>query len=80
MRHFLSTEKFMHLPEFGFSGRTSTDTTRMPKPRLVAATSVADKAKESLAKGTLWQHRHYCPTAVATRRASQGVPSECDRA
>ena len=37
MRHFRSTQRFMHLPDFGFSGRTFTNTSRMPKPRLVAA-------------------------------------------
>jgi len=41
VRHFLSTERFMHLPSFGFSGRTFMNTSRMPKPRLVAVTSDA---------------------------------------
>jgi MFS family permease len=41
MRHFLSTQKFMHLPGFGFSGRTFMDTSRMPKPRLAAVASEA---------------------------------------
>ena len=41
VRHFRSTQRFMHLPGFGFSGRTFTNTSRMPKPRLVAATSGA---------------------------------------
>jgi MFS family permease len=41
VRHFLSTQKFIHLPGFGFSGRTFTNTSRMPKPRLVAVTSDA---------------------------------------
>ena len=41
VRHFRSTQKFMQLPGFGFSGRTFTNTSRMPKPRLVAATSGA---------------------------------------
>jgi MFS family permease len=41
MRHFLSTERYMHLPDFGFSGRTFTNTSRMPKPRMVAVTSDA---------------------------------------
>ena len=41
IRHFRSTQKFMQLPGFGFSGRTFTNTSRMPKPRLVAATSGA---------------------------------------
>ncbi|HEY5812032.1 MAG TPA: MFS transporter, partial [Terrimicrobiaceae bacterium] len=41
VRHFLSTERSMHLPDFGFSGRTFMNTSRMPKPksRLVAVTS-----------------------------------------
>ena len=41
VRHFRSTEKFLHLPDFGFSGRTFTNTSRMPKPRLVPTTSPA---------------------------------------
>ena len=41
VRHFRSTQKFMQLPGFGFSGRTFTNTSRMPKPRLVSATSGA---------------------------------------
>ena len=41
VRHFRSTQRFMHLPGFGFSGRTFMNTSRMPKPRLVAATSEA---------------------------------------
>ena len=41
VRHFLSTQKVIHLPGFGFSGRTFTNTSRMPKPRLVAVTSDA---------------------------------------
>ena len=41
VRHFLSTQRFIHLPGFGFSGRTFTNTSRMPKPRLVAVTSEA---------------------------------------
>jgi hypothetical protein len=41
VRHFRSTERVMHLPGFGFSGRTFTNTSRMPKPRLVALTSEA---------------------------------------
>jgi MFS family permease len=41
VRLFRSTEKFMHLPGFGFSGRTFTNTSRMPKPRLVPVTSPA---------------------------------------
>jgi MFS family permease len=41
MRHFRSTQRFLSLPGFGFSGRTFVNTSRMPKPRLVAATSEA---------------------------------------
>jgi MFS family permease len=41
VRHFRSTQKFIHLPGFGFSGRTFVNTSRMPKPRFVAATSEA---------------------------------------
>ena len=41
VRHFRSTQRFMQLPGFGFSGRTFVNTSRMPKPRLVAATSGA---------------------------------------
>jgi MFS family permease len=41
VRHFLSTQRFMHLPGFGFSGRTFVNTSRMPRPRLVAITSEA---------------------------------------
>ena len=41
VRHFRSTERFMHLPGFGFSGRTFTNISRMPRPRLVAVTSEA---------------------------------------
>ncbi len=41
MRHFLSTERFIHLPDFGFSGRTFMNTSRMPKPRRVAVASDA---------------------------------------
>jgi transmembrane secretion effector len=41
VRHFRSTEKFMHLPGFGFSGRTFTNISRMPKQRLVPVTSPA---------------------------------------
>ena len=39
VRHFLSTQRFIHLPDFGFSGRTFMNTSRMPKPRLIAVTS-----------------------------------------
>jgi hypothetical protein len=43
IRHFLSTERFMHLEGFGFSGRTFMNTSRMPKPkpRMVAIPSDA---------------------------------------
>jgi hypothetical protein len=43
VRHFLSTERFMHLEGFGFSGRTFVNTSRMPKPkaRKVAVTTNA---------------------------------------
>jgi MFS family permease len=41
VRHFRSTQKFMHLPGFGFSGRTFMNTSRMPRPRLAAVTSEA---------------------------------------
>ena len=43
VRHFLSTERFMHLEGFGFSGRTFMNTSRMPKPkaRMAAITSDA---------------------------------------
>jgi hypothetical protein len=39
VRHFLSTQRFMHLPGFGFSGRTFADTSGLPRPGSVAATS-----------------------------------------
>jgi Transmembrane secretion effector len=41
IRHFLSTEAFMHLEGFGFSGRTFVNTSRMPKPkpRMAAVTT-----------------------------------------
>jgi MFS family permease len=39
VRFFLSTQRFMHLPGFGFSGRTFINTSRMPTSRLEAATS-----------------------------------------
>ena len=39
VRHFRSTQKVMHLPGFGVSGRTFVNTSRMPKPRMVAAAS-----------------------------------------
>jgi MFS family permease len=43
VRHFLSTERFMHLEGFGFSGRTFVNTSRMPKPktRMVEVTTDA---------------------------------------
>lgn len=41
VRHFRSTQKIMHLPGFGFSGRTFVNTSRMPKPRMMAAASEA---------------------------------------
>ena len=41
VRHFRSTQRFMHLPGFGVSGRTFTNISRMPRPRLVAVTSEA---------------------------------------
>jgi MFS family permease len=39
VRHFRSTYKVMHLPGFGVSGRTFVNTSRMPKPRIIAAAS-----------------------------------------
>jgi hypothetical protein len=41
VRHFRSTQRFMHMPGFGFSGRTFMNTSRMPRPSLVPATSGA---------------------------------------
>jgi MFS family permease len=41
VRHFRSTQRFIQLPGFGFSGRTFMNTSRMPRPRLVAAASGA---------------------------------------
>jgi MFS family permease len=41
VRHFRSTQRFMHMPGFGFSGRTFMNTSRMPRPRLLPATSGA---------------------------------------
>jgi Transmembrane secretion effector len=41
VRHFRSTQKFVHLPGFGLSGRTFMNTSRIPRPRLVPATSGA---------------------------------------
>ena len=42
VRHFLSTQKMMHLPGFGFSGRTFMNTSRMPRLGLVAEPSSSD--------------------------------------
>jgi hypothetical protein len=39
VRHFLSTQRVMHLPGFGFSGRTFLNTSRMPEGRLLAASA-----------------------------------------
>lgn len=39
VRHFRSTQKVMQLPGFGFSGRTFVNTSRMPRPKMVAAAS-----------------------------------------
>jgi MFS family permease len=39
VRHFRSTQKVMHLPGFGFSGRTFVNTSRVPKPRMMTAAS-----------------------------------------
>jgi Transmembrane secretion effector len=39
VRHFRSTQKVIHLPNFGISGRTFVNTSRMPKPRMVATAS-----------------------------------------
>jgi MFS family permease len=41
VRHYRSAEKSMHLPGFGFSGRTFLNTSRMPRPRLAAVASEA---------------------------------------
>jgi MFS family permease len=41
VRHYRSTQRFMHLPGFGFSGRTFMDISRMPRSRFVAVTSGA---------------------------------------
>jgi MFS family permease len=41
VRHFRSTQRFINLPGFGFSGRTFTNTSRMPKPRRVPLASGA---------------------------------------
>ncbi len=38
VRHFLSTQRLMHLAGFGFSGRTFMNTSRMPRLRLVDVT------------------------------------------
>jgi hypothetical protein len=39
VRHFLSTQRFMHLPGFGFSGRTFAHTSSLSSPSLVATGS-----------------------------------------
>ena len=39
VRYFLSTQRFMHLPGFGFSGRTFADTSSSSSPSLVATGS-----------------------------------------
>jgi hypothetical protein len=39
VRYFLSAQKVMHLPGFGFSGRTFLNTSKMPKPRLLGAST-----------------------------------------
>jgi MFS family permease len=39
VRHFRSTQRVMHLPGFGVSGRTFVNTSRMPKPRMLTAAS-----------------------------------------
>jgi hypothetical protein len=39
VRHFLSTQRFIHLPGFGFSGRTFADTSSLLSPSLVATGS-----------------------------------------
>jgi hypothetical protein len=44
VRHYLSTERFMHLEGFGFSGRTFINTSRMPKPKARTA-AVASGAR-----------------------------------
>ena len=36
VRHFLSTQRYIHLPSFGFSGRTFLHTSRMPRARETA--------------------------------------------
>ena len=41
VRHFRSPQKVMHLPGFGFPERTDINTSRMPRPKLVAVTSEA---------------------------------------
>ncbi len=41
VRHFRSTQRVMHLPSFGISGRTFMNTSRMPKPRMLARPSQA---------------------------------------
>ena len=49
VRHFRSTQKVMHLPGFGFSGRTFVNTSRMPKPRLATAASEMPDRTSSVA-------------------------------
>ncbi|HEY5768881.1 MAG TPA: MFS transporter [Terrimicrobium sp.] len=39
IRHFRSTQRFIQLPGFGFSGRTFVNTSRMPKAKLLATVS-----------------------------------------
>ena len=36
IRHFRSTQKFIQLPDFGFSGRTFVNTSRMPRSKMLA--------------------------------------------
>ena len=36
VRHFRSTQRFIHLPGFGFSGRTFVNTSRMPRSKMLA--------------------------------------------
>ena len=45
VRHFRSTQRVMHLPGFGVSGRTFMNTSRMPKPRMLARPSEASEAR-----------------------------------
>jgi MFS family permease len=41
VRHYRSTDKFIQLPGFGFSGRSFMNTSRMPMPRPIAVVSEA---------------------------------------